>query len=217
MSRWQSTTRLLNAIAGGDTSAVSEYDALLFPVLRDVALRRGRFMAADVAAQLGVEHTSAQAVRSADLEEVAVVAAEMALQRARASALRFDEARGDGASWALGALGHAYLDAVRAVTGSRRLLIEIPATDEALDSRSELEQADPHAQTEAKDALQYALGALTDDERLVVIARLHYGMSYREIAAYRFHDETQTKRVDRLLQSARGKLHVAHEAWVEGS
>ena len=94
-------TELLLAVAAGDESAANEYDALLFVFLRDTALRRGRFMSADAAERAGLQAASAGGVRSADVEEVAVVAAQLALRRARGSALRFDPGRGDGASCAI--------------------------------------------------------------------------------------------------------------------
>ena len=208
-------TSLLSAVAQGDTEAASQYDALLFGFLRDTALRRGRALAGEAAARAGVEVGSGGFVPASELEEVATVAAEIALRRARASALRFDPNRGDGASWALGALGHAYRDAVREVTRSRRGLVEQPTEDAALATHAALIDADPYLQVEVRDALARALEKLQPNERFAILALLQYGMPYAEISLYLFGDETQTKRVDRLLQSAREKLRHAHAEWLE--
>jgi len=207
-------TTLLLAVARGETWAVHHYDALLFPLLNEVALRRGAMLAADAAARVGTASTAAN-VRSIDLEELASASAYRALERARASALRFDPERGDGASWALGALGYAYLDVARELARSRRLAIELPSEDLTLHTRSELEQNDPAVQAEVRDAISRALASLTDDERYVILATQHYGLSYREVAELRFGNEEETKRVDRLLQSARSKLRDAHQAWLQ--
>ncbi len=208
-------TRLLSAVARGDSEAASQYDALLFGFLRETALRRGRALAGEAAARAGVEVGSGAFVPAAELEEVATLAAEIALRRARASALRFDPERGDGASWALGALGHAYRDAVREVRRSRRGLVEEPTDDAALAAHAPLTDADPYLQVEIRDALARALGRLEPYERFAILALLQYGMPYAEISLYLFGDETQTKRVDRLLQSARAKLRQAHAEWLE--
>lgn len=213
----QLATSLLMAIVRGETWAVAHYDGLLFPILKEVALRRGAMLATDAAQRMGDSGVSTPTVRPSDLEELAVVAAQRALVRARASALRFDPDRGDGASWALGALGYAYLDAARELSRSRRIAVEVPSEDLTLHGRSQLEANDPVVQVEARDALRRALESLTEDERYVVLATLQYGFTYRETAELRFGDATSTKRVDRLLQTARAKLREAYEAWIHGT
>lgn len=207
-------TELLIAVRGGSVEAAANYDALLYDFLKNTAMRRGRFMAADAAAQLHIEGTSGN-IQPADLEEVAEIAALNALRRARASALRFDPSKGDGATWALGALRFAYLDAQREVTSSRSGGHDVPTEDSVLHARIAFDAADPAVQVAARDAIQRALGALTHDERFVLLAKVQHGMAYTEIAALRFGDETQTKTVDRLLQSARRKLIDAQAAWVQ--
>lgn len=207
-------TALLVAIAAGDHTMVHQYYGLLFDLLAKVALRRGRFMAADVAQRLGSTEAGSATIHSSDLETTAYDAAKLALWRAVAAARRFDPARGDGASWALGNLGTAYYDTARAQSGARRRYTEV-ATDIA-----ELEAAapwasDPALEVEARDGLDWALSTLKPEERAVILARLHYGMAYREIAAEILGDERATKRVDTLLQSARAKLAKAHEAWLD--
>lgn len=209
-------TELLLAVQRGSEAAANEYDALLFDFLKNTAMRRGRFMAADAAAQLHISATSTE-VRRSDLDEVATLAALTALSRARAAALRFDSRRGDGATWALGALRFAYLDAERQVTGSRSVATDVPTEDAVLHARMEFDQADPAIQVEARDALQRALASLTDDERFVVLAKVQHGMAYSEIAELRFGDESNTKLVDRLLQSARRKLADAQAEWIRDS
>ena len=207
-------TKLLLAVREGSAEAATNYDALLYDFLKNTAMRRGRFMAADAAAQLHIEGTSANVQRS-DLEEVAEIAALNALRRARASALRFDPSKGDGATWALGALRFAYLDAQREVTGARSGGHDVPTEDSVLHARIALYSADPAIQVAARDTLERALRALTEDERFVLLAKVQHGMAYTEIAALRFGDETKTKLVDRLLQSARQKLADAQAAWVQ--
>jgi DNA-directed RNA polymerase specialized sigma24 family protein len=68
---------------------------------------------------------------------------------------------------------------------------------------------------EEQDLLTRALAELTDDERYVIVAQAHYGLTYAEIALYRWKDETATKRVDRLLQSAKRKLAEVQAAWAQ--
>ena len=206
-------TDLLLAVAAGSEKAASGYDQHLYEFLKNTAMRRGRFMAADAAAQLHIEGGS-RSVQRGDLEEVAQLATVNALVRARASARRFDPAKGDGASWALGALRFAYLDAERQVTGSRGLGHDVPTEDAVLHARMEFDGADPAIQIAARDALERALGSLTADERFVLLAKVQHGMAYSEIAALRFGDESRTKLVDRTLQSAREKLATANAQWV---
>jgi RNA polymerase sigma factor (sigma-70 family) len=209
----RNATALLLAVKAGDTTAVAGYDALVFPTVFETAQRRGRYIAATDAEKLG---SYLPVVRDADLDEVALVAAEMALARARGSALRFDPTRGDGFSWALGALGGAYLDAARNITGTRRMLQVASIEDEQLEQTPAGPTSDPQVTVEARQALEQALAALDDDERYVILAKSQYGFSYREIAELLWGDETRENVVDRLLQTARRKLRVAQRAWVEG-
>lgn len=211
------SSTLLVAIAAGDTMAATDYDSLLFDFLRNAAKTRGRFMAADAAARTGTAPAGAHVTvpDGTDLDEAAAVAAQIALARAKASALRFDPSRSDGASWALGNLGHAYRDALRELGRTRRLLVEVPVEDETLEAYAALAPDDPYEAAAEQDALKRALDLLDDDERYVVVAQVHYGLTYREIAMYRFGDPAATKKVDRLLQSAKRKLREAHEQWVE--
>ncbi len=207
-------TNLLLQVKSGQAGAEEAaylYDELLFEFLRKMALRRGRYMAMSAAGALGVGPTlGPPAVRSADLEFVAAEAAERALIRAKAAALRFDPERGDGASWAVGALGIAYLDVARSVTRSRRLLGEVPLEPEWVEHPSLTHaDADPAHVAEVRDRLDRVLASLSDIERKVVLARHQYGLSYREIALYLFGDENQTKVVDRTLQNALGRLRAA--------
>lgn len=206
-------TALLEGIASGDDSLVHEYYTLLFGFLVDVARRRGRYLAGQAASGFGAEDSVAKNIQGADLETVAHDAVALALRRAVASASRFDPDRGDGASWAVGALGAAYLDVARDLTGSRRAMIQVP-TDKSDDIDRTDARSDPLRVVEARDGLERALSQLTSEERFVIVARLHYGMSYREIAAYLFGDDQKTKQVDLTLQQARKKLQTAHAAWV---
>lgn len=208
-------TSLLMAIQGGDADAVELYDDLLFETLRTTGLRRGRFMAASAAERLGTAAPQGD-MPGVDWDAVASDAATTALKRARAAALRFDPAKGNGLSWALGALGPAFLDELRTATGARRMLREMPLSDmEVVDPLAGSGSGDPYTVAEARDSLRRALASLDDDERYVVVAALHYGMSHREIASYRFGDPTQERRVSRLLERARYRLRGAHEQWLQ--
>lgn len=209
-------TALLAAIREGDQDAASEYYALLFPVLFEQAKRRGRLLASRIPGG-----STLPSIRPADLEDVASRAAEFAVERARGNAHRFDPSRGDGASWALGALPAAYLDAARSVTGDRRvgagaeILVDDLAEQVDRQGPPLAVTSDPETIVIARDELDRALAELTEDERYVVIAKLHFGLSYAEIALYRFHDAQRTKQVDHLLQSARRKLEAAERRWRE--
>jgi DNA-directed RNA polymerase specialized sigma24 family protein len=209
-------THLLLAVAAGDTDAAREYDTLLFDFLRATARTRGRFMAADALSRAGAATVSSVSVPpGTDLDEVAVVAAEIALARAKASALRFDPERSDGASWALGNLGHAYRDALRDLSRTRRLLVEVPVDDTVLYAHAGAASDDPSMAAVEQDLLNRALALLNEDEQYVVVAQIHFGLTYREIALYRFGDEAATKKVDRVLQSAKRKLRDAQLEWTE--
>lgn len=207
-------TLLLLAIREGDRNAVELYDDLLFETLHDTARRRGRFLAADAAAGFGTAAPQGD-LSGVDWEAVASDAANTALKRARAAALRFDPSLGDGVSWALGALGAAFLDELRKATGARRAMQEVPLADvSALNPLSGSAAGDPHTVAEARDSLRRVLASLGDDERFVVVAALHYGMSHREIAAYRFGDPSEERRVGRILENVRHRLRQAHAEWL---
>lgn len=208
-------TVLLLGVRDGDENAVPLYDDLLFETLRETALRRGRFLAADAAASFGGAAPGGD-LSGVDWGALAADAATTALIRARAAALRFDPAKGDGVSWALGALGAAYLDELRKATGARRTMREVPLSQiDPVDPLAGSGAGDPHTVAEARDSLRRALAELDEDERYVVVAALHYGMSHREIAAYRFHDEAQERRVGRVLERARARLRTAHDQWLQ--
>lgn len=212
----EQATRLLLSVADGDTAAAREYDALLFDFLRTTARRRGRFLASEALKGYGAGQAAPVRVApGTDLDEAASVAAQIALTRARASALRFDRTKSDGASWALGNLGHAYRDALRDLGRTRRLLIEIPADEATLSAHASPARDDPAMAAEEQDLLDRALAELTDDERYVVVAQAHYGLTYAEIALYRWKDATATKKVDRLLQSAKRKLAEVQASWAQ--
>jgi DNA-directed RNA polymerase specialized sigma24 family protein len=201
-----------------DPQLARAYDELLFKDLYNVVRRRGVSLAMR-AAETAVKGVWLPRVQPGDLDAIALDATVGALERARRTADRFDPARGDGASWALGATGFAYIDAVRDFYLVRRKgeLVNVdPADlDELADQRTTGATTEQIAETRA--ALMDALERLTSDERYVVLAQAQYGMSYTEIATYRFGSPLETKKVDRLLQSARRKLTVAERAWNEDS
>ena len=208
-------TALLLAVRDGNRNAVELYDDLLFETLLATGLRRGRFLAASAAARFGAAAPQGD-LSGVDWDAVASDAANTALARARAAALRFDPAKGDGVSWALGALGPAFLDELRKATGARKRIEELPLSDmDVVNPLAGSAGGDPHTIAAARDSLRRALAALDDDERYVVVAALHYGMSHREIAAYRFGDPDQERRVGRLLERARYRLRGAHAEWVQ--
>jgi RNA polymerase sigma factor (sigma-70 family) len=209
-------TTLLLELAEGSESAAREYDSHLYGFLVGVAIDRGVHMARDFAESKGAAVAGFVQVRKDELEEVARDAVLVALRRAKGAALRFDAERGDGASWALGALGPAFLEELRRRRGARRALLEVPSEDSELEPTWSTTHSDPEQHAEVRDALDRALGALDEDERFVILAKLHYGLTYREIAAARFGDASKTKDVDHVLQRSRAKLRAANEEWLRG-
>lgn len=208
-------TELLVRIADTPTPELERaYDALLFPVLLPIVRRRGIALAAGVRSATGAE-ISVPRVRPADLDSISLDVTVAALAVARRTAERFDPRRGDGATWAIGAAKLAYLDVVRDFYQTRRAGTQVPTDPEDLATLSDLQRrsVSPEEVAETRAALRAALDRLTEDERFVVLAQAQYGMSYAEIATYRFGDPSATKTVDRLLQSARPKLAEAEAAW----
>lgn len=210
----RATHLLLQIAAEARPELTRAYDELLFSIIYRTVKERGRLMALDAARRIGAA-PSLPPVPAADLDLVAINVAVAALANARRTAARFDPSRGDGASWALGAAALAYVDVVREQYQTRRVGVS-EATDPsdlaALADRQST-AASPEAVVEARQALEHALSQLSEDERFVVLAQAHYGMSYAEIALYRFRDAKATKRVDRLLQTARLKLDQAERDW----
>jgi RNA polymerase sigma factor (sigma-70 family) len=208
-------TELLVRMATEDDPGLARaYDELLFTELYNVVRRRGVTLAmrADETAIKGVWLPR---IQPGDLDAIAMDATVGALQRARRSAARFDPERGDGASWALGAAGFAYIDAVRDFYLVRRQGEEVQLDPTELGELGQQSGLDPEQVVETRAALLHALERLSEDERFVILAQAQYGMSYAEIAQYRFGSPLETKKVDRLLQSARRKLAEAERAWNE--
>ena len=109
------------------------------------------------------------------------------------------------------------MDVVRATYGTRRALTIVPTDDEALAAAMDSVRSapDPAIIVEQRAALDAAMAALTDEERFVVLATMHYGFSYAETAQLLWGDAGQVRRVDRIRQSARRSLAlVFHEAWL---
>ncbi len=210
-------TELLVRLANEqDPSLARAYDELLFKDLHDVIRRRG------VALAMRAAETASQGVRvprvqPADLDAVALDATVAALERARRTADRFDASRGDGASWALGAAGFAYIDVVRDFYQVRRVgeTVSVDPVELGELSDQRTTSASPERIAETRAALLQALERLTSDERYAVLAQAQYGMSYIEIATYLFGDPLEVKKVDSLLQRARRKLAEAERAWNE--
>jgi RNA polymerase sigma factor (sigma-70 family) len=209
----EQATALLLAVAQDPASQVARaaYDSWLYPLLLSTVKRRGRWLATAGSRAVGAQ-LSVPSVPDGDLNDVAHMVTVEALERARASARRFDPRRGDGASWAVGALGVAYVDVVRREYRARRLLQEVPADNDDLadlaNRQAASAQSDPAVQYEIVEAIDAALDRLTADERFVLLARLQAGMSYAEIAEY-MRPPGDSKKVDRLLQSARAKVRAA--------
>lgn len=209
-------TELLVRIAREDDPALARaYDELLFTELYSVVRRRGVTLAMRPG-ETAIKGVWLPRIQPGDLDAIAMDATVGALQRARRSAARFDPERGDGASWALGAAGFAYVDAVRDFYLVRRKGEEVQLeTAELGELSQQLPGQDPEQVFETRAALLHALERLSADERFVILAQAQYGMSYAEIAQYRFGGPLETKKVDRLLQSARLKLEEAERAWNE--
>jgi DNA-directed RNA polymerase specialized sigma24 family protein len=210
---------LLRAIAAGVPDAAQDYDTLLYPIIYGAVKQRGRLLASQAARLTGTDGIPVPAVPACDVDWIANDVAVHALEHARATARRFDPARGDGVTWALRAAAFSYVDVVRATYGTRRALTIVPTDDEqlrvAVDAASATQ--DPAVIVEQRAALDAALEALTPDERFVVLATIHYGMSYAETAQLLFGDAGQVRRIDRLRQSARRSLAEAEQRWRAGS
>lgn len=202
----------------GDPALARAYDELLFKDLYNVVRRRGVSLAMR-AAETSIKGVWLPRVQPGDLDAIALDATVGALERARRTAARFDPERGDGASWALGAAGFAYIDAVRDFYQVRRKgeTVNVDPADLGYLVDQGPSGPTPDQIAETRAALLDALNRLTEDERFVVLAQAQYGMSYAEIAQYRFGGPLDVKKVDRVLQSARRKLAEAERAWNKGS
>lgn len=205
-------TALLLACARGDEDAGAQYVELLYPHLRPIVRERTDVLLRHATRLVGQPALSLPTVAAQDRDHLANTATFEGLTRARRNAAKFDPSRGDGFGWALGATALAYLDAVRTEYGSRRQLQEVLVDDEQL---ALLQHELPPAHVtdeivERRQRLDAALAELTELERYVILAKLHYGLTYAEIAQYRFGEATPTsiKRVDKLLQSARARLRA---------
>ncbi len=214
----RATDLLVRLAQETDPALERAYDELLFKDLYDVVRRRAIALAMRPG-ETSIKGVWLPRVQPGDLDAITLDATVAALECARRTATRFDPERGDGASWALGAAGYTYVDAVRDFYLARR-----KAAVESVDPHELGELPDPRGSganpeqvAETRAALVDALSRLTDDERFVVLAQAQYGMSYAEIAQYRFGGPLNVKRVDRLLQSARRKLAHAERAWNEQS
>lgn len=210
---------LLRAVAADVPGAAQDYDTLLYPLIYAAVKQRGRTLASKAARLTGTDGMPVPVVPACDLEWIANDVAVHALERARATAGRFDPARGDGVTWALRAATFSYIDVVRTTYGARRALTIVPTDDDALAAAMDCIRSapDPAIVVEQRAALDEALATLTDEERFVVLATLHLGFSYAETARLLFGDAAQVRRVDRLRQSARRSLADAEQRWRQGS
>lgn len=206
---------LLRAVAAGVPGAAQDYDTLLYPVIYAAVKQRGRLLASQAARLTGTGGMPVPAVPACDLDWIANDVAVHALERARTTARRFDPARGDGVTWALRAASFSYIDVVRATYGFRRGLTIVPTDDEQLTAIADAGGGtpDPAVIVEQRAAIDAALAALTDEERFVVLATMHYGLSYAETAQLLFGDAGRVRCVDRLRQSARRALAEAEQRW----
>ena len=214
----RATELLLRLARENDPSLARAYDELLFKDLYDVVRRRGVGLAMR-AAETSLRGGWGPRVQPGELDAIGLDATVGALERARRTATRFDPQRGDGASWALGAAGYAYIDAVRDFYLVRRKGDTVTVDPTTLADLADHQFAGPTPDqiAETRAALLHALSRLSDDERFVILAQAQYGMSYAEIAQYRFGGPLEVKKVDKLLQSARRKLAEAERAWNEHS
>jgi len=206
---------LLRAVAAKVPGAAQDYDTLLYPLLYAAVKQRGHLLSSQAARLTGTDGIPVPPVPACDIEWIAHDVAVHALARARATAQRFDPARGDGATWALRAARFSYIDVVRAAYDARRTLKVVPTEDQQLIDASDRAGCapDPAVVVAQRQALDAALSALTDEQRLVVLATIHYGFSYAETAYLLCGDATMVRRVDRLLQTARRALAAAERRW----
>lgn len=212
----RATELLLRLAQEHDPALARAYDELLFQDLYSIVRRRGLSLAMN-AAEKSIKGVWVPRVQPGDLDAISLDATVGALERARRTASRFDPDRGDGASWALGAAGFAYVDAVRDFYRVRRKGDTVSVDPAELAELTDQHGSGPTPEqiTETRQALLHALSRLTDDERFVILAQAQYGMSYAEMAQYRFGGPLEVRKVDRLLQSARRKLAEAERSWNE--
>ena len=161
---------LLRAVAAGVPGAAQDYDTLLYPLIYAVVKKRGRLLASQAARLTGTDGMPVPAVPASDLDLIANDVAVHALERARATAQRFDPGRGDGLMWALRGANFSYVNVVRATYGTRRSLVMVPTEDEQLAEAADRAGCapDPAVVIEERAALDAALAVLTHEERYMV-------------------------------------------------
>lgn len=203
----QQALALLNAVANAPTpTAVRAFDAYFYDLVRDYIRRRHRFLGSQVAAATGATNNPAPPLSADRLEEAVHITATIALSRARASAGRFDPAKGRAVMWVYRAAIYAYVEVAQTFAEEQSELLT-DAEARAVQARPSGRPLDDPAELVAsQDLVDDLFLALTDDERAAFILRTEYGFSYAEIAEVMLGTAGQTKRVDYLLQRARAKL-----------
>lgn len=202
---------LLNAVGREPTpTAVHAFDEFYYPLVVSFVRKRHRAIGLEVAAKTGATGSAAPLLSLRHVEEAAHVTALVALRRARASARGFDPALGSPTSWVLRAASFAYVEVAKRLARDDERLGDPDTEAEAQPAPPDI--SDPAVLVEQHAQLDDLFLVLGDDERRVVVLVLRYSYSYAEVAAVLFGDATATKRVDRLLQSARKKLAIR---WAE--
>lgn len=128
---------------------------------------------------------------------------QVALERALARSAQWDPAR-SLAGWIFGIVRHAWTDELRARQRRGQVL--------APESHGEQVGTAPIAAEETRMAVQSALAALPEEQRMVVMLVLVEGLSYKEAAeALEVPVGTVTSRLARARQALQARLDPATE------
>lgn len=203
---------LLEALAHApdDHALTTQFNTLFYPVLLHYVKRRQPHLRAALAAMTGKQAAVPQ-LDPQDVEEAAHATAWLALEAARAGALRFDAARGSALTWVLRAAAWAYVDVAKELArGSRRSVLRVLSESDEVERRlNELRQEDDPAEiVVGQEKIDRAFALLSEQERQALTLKIH-GFSYEESAAIIFGDPKSGRRVEYLLRRARHKLCAA--------
>lgn len=193
--------------AAPDSPAAQKFDELFYPHVLRYARKRNHALGVEAARLLGQEGNIAPRLSPQQLDEAAHLTATKALESARRSAKKFDPSKGTALAWVLRAAAFAYVDVARLLAGSDRRFQDVATSDADLERllHRDRDSEDPSEVAENHDILARYFSLLTDEERLVVLAREKFNLSYVEIAEIVFKDASAAKRVDKMLQGAREK------------
>lgn len=194
---------LLLAVGRDSTpTAAKAFDEFYYPFIREYVLERHSLIGFDVAKWAGASGSAAPDLAPEQLDEASHRATVTALRRARASAVRFDPALGTAIAWVRRAAAYAYVEVAKELAAERAGLARESEVPDQVPAAGE-DVAETLSRQQLLDDLFLVL---SDDERRVVALVLRHGYTYKEAAHTLLGSPDETKKVDRLLQSARQKL-----------